>query len=280
MNTYQNVLKEFEAQINKKEMETVAARLIMQHVLQKEGSDFFLFLNQAADPQKVKEMQELLNRYLNYTPLQYLFGYTYFYGLKFKVNEEVLIPRFDTENLVSVVLEEFKEATALIDVGTGSGNIAVVLALKMPDCKVYACDISEGALKVARENATANKATVYFKAGNLLEPFIEEGIQVPLIVANPPYIAIDDKEVGELVRNKEPSLALFARKNGLAIYEELFKQASKVLTPEGAVVVEIGYRQAEAIKELAYHYLGIKLEIKVHQDLNGLDRVVSIKRHK
>ncbi|MFA7101485.1 MAG: hypothetical protein WC196_07160, partial [Bacilli bacterium] len=116
MKTYGQVLIDLENQITKQEMEKGAARLIMQHVLAKSGSDFFLFLNEESEPEKVQEMQDILTKYLNYTPLQYLLGYTYFYGYKFKVNDKVLIPRFDTENLVELVLKKYNDVSSLIDV--------------------------------------------------------------------------------------------------------------------------------------------------------------------
>lgn len=276
MKTYGQVLIDLENQITKQEMEKGAARLIMQHVLAKSGSDFFLFLNEESETTKVQEMQDILTKYLNYTPLQYLLGYTYFYGYKFKVNDKVLIPRFDTENLVELVLKKYNDVSSLIDVGTGSGNIAVVLAKKLKKCHVYASDISTEALEIAKKNAKENEADITFYAGDLLEPFIQNDIHVPLIVSNPPYVALDDKEVGSFVAGKEPALAIYARSNGLEVYERILKQVPSVLEKHGIMILEIGYKQAKDVTKLAKKYLGQDILVNVYQDINGLDRVIEI----
>ncbi len=203
-------------------------------------------------------------------PVQYIIGNVDFYGYEFKVNKNVLIPRFETEGLVEIVLKYIDRDKKIVDIGTGSGCIAITIKKEI-NCEVHAVDISKKALKIAKINAFNNNAEIKFIKGNMLEPLTEK---YDVIVSNPPYIAYDE-EIEKIVKNNEPSLALYAPDDGLYYYEQIIKNSKKVLNKNGMIFFEIGYKQAKNIKEFALKYLDCEVEMK--QDLSQKDRYIIIK---
>ena len=200
-------------------------------------------------------------------PVQYIVGNVDFYGITLKVNEDVLIPRFETEELVSKVIQyaaNFKNPS-IVDIGTGSGAIAITLKKKLTS-SVTATDISKKALNVAKENALENNASINFKEGNLLEPLTEK---YDIVVSNPPYIAYDE-EIMDVVKNNEPHLALYAPNNGIYYYEEILKNIKKYLNDKYLIAFEIGKSQGKKIQELSKKYLDN--EAIIEKDLSGRDR--------
>lgn len=276
MKTYARILREMEAKIGGKDMEKSAAGLIMRRVLQKDGSDFFLMLNETAKDGEEEEMYRMLGRYLRYEPLQYILGYAYFYGLKFAVDERVLIPRFDTEILIDLIVKKHANVRRIVDVGTGSGNIAITLKKFLPRCEVYATDVSSFALETARKNAAFHKTDITFLQGDLLLPCIERGKRFDLIVSNPPYLVQGDPEISPFVADKEPAVALYADNDGLAVYEKLFQQALSVLTENGIMICEISYNRAAETSRLAQRYFGKNSRVRVYRDIEGRDRALEI----
>ena len=210
-------------------------------------------------------LEGLLQRRENGEPLAYILGYREFYGRRFRVDSNVLIPRHETEILVEAALEVEKENCRVLDIGTGSGCIAVTLKLERPDWEVWATDISSSALQVARENAETLGADITFRHSDLLDQL--DGEAFDLIVSNPPYIGRDEALPRE-VKEFEPSSALFADNSGLALYEQLANHAPKHLRPGGQVILEIGQDQGQAVSAL---FPGSK----VIKDLDGNDRVVT-----
>lgn len=205
-------------------------------------------------------------------PVQYIVGNVDFYGITLKVNEDVLIPRFETEELVSKVIQyatNFKNPS-IVDIGTGSGAIAITLKKKLTS-SVTATDISKKALNVAKENALENNASINFKEGNLLEPLTEK---YDIVVSNPPYIAYDE-EIMDVVKNNEPHLALYAPNNGIYYYEEILKNIKKYLNDKYLIAFEIGESQGKKIQELSKKYLDN--EAIIEKDLSGRDRFAFIK---
>ena len=205
-------------------------------------------------------------------PVQYIVGNVDFYGIILKVNEDVLIPRFETEELVSKVIQyssHFKNPS-IVDIGTGSGAIAITLKKKLTS-SVTATDISKKALNVAKENALENNASINFKEGNLLEPLTEK---YDIVVSNPPYIAYDE-EIMDVVKNNEPHLALYAPNNGIYYYEEILKNIKKYLNDKYLIAFEIGESQGKKIQELSKKYLDN--EAIIEKDLSGRDRFAFIK---
>ena len=217
-------------------------------------------------------LEEALEKLKKGIPVQYIVGNVDFYGITLKVNSNVLIPRFETEELVSKVIEYARkfQKPRIADIGTGSGAIAIALKKKI-DCEVVATDISAKALEVAKSNALDNLASVDFKLGNLLEPLDDK---FDIIVSNPPYIAYDE-EIMDIVKNNEPHIALYASNNGLYYYEEILKNVRNYLKDKYLIAFEIGESQGEALKELSKKYLNN--EALIEKDMQGRNRFAFIK---
>ena len=218
------------------------------------------------------KLEEGLRKYNLGIPVQYIVGNVDFYGNIIEVNENVLIPRFETEELVDRVIKRLKDKIRLdiVDLGTGSGCIAIALAKNL-DCAVDAVDISSSALEVAKRNAINNNVDINFYLGDMLKPLNKK---YDLIISNPPYIA-HDEEIMNIVKYNEPSIALYADNNGLYYYEEILSNCAKYLKKGSLIAFEIGYKQAEEIKKLAYKYLDC--DVEVEKDLQGRDRYIFIK---
>ena len=217
-------------------------------------------------------LEEALKELEKGKPVQYIVGNVDFFGINLKVNENVLIPRFETEELVDKVINYskiFNKKLKVVDIGTGSGAIAITLKKKL-NAELTATDISNEALEVAKENALINNVQIDFKLGNLLEPLNEK---YDILVSNPPYIAYDE-EIMEIVKNNEPHLALYAANNGLYCYEEILKNVKNYLNEKALIAFEIGEKQGEALRELSLKYLNI--EAKIEKDLQGRDRFAFI----
>lgn len=220
------------------------------------------------------ELEKAYMRLKNGEPVQYIVGNIDFFDYNFIVNKNVLIPRFETEELVDNVLKyanKYFKMPTIIDIGTGSGCIAITLQKKL-NSPVYATDISTDALDIAIENNIRNKANVKFINCNLFDKF--DG-RVDILVSNPPYIAFDDNEVMDIVKNNEPHNALFAPNNGLYFYEEILKNASRILNERSLIAFEIGYKQANSIREYANKYFP-NSKIIVKKDLSNKDRFIFI----
>lgn len=253
--------------------------MILCHIYGIEPSSLYLHYYKEIDNDSISLFDTYFIPYINDTyPLQYLMGYTYFFGLKLDVNSNVLIPRSETEELVDKVLKDHKDidkSLTIVDVGTGSGAIALSLKSNRQNDQIIACDISSGALKVAASNAKKLNIEVEFLQSNLLTSLIEKDIKVDIIVSNPPYIAENDEEVGELVKKYEPSLALYAKENGLACYRKILEDCKKVLNPSGKIYFEIGYKQKEDIFRLVKE-LSLSANVECFKDIYGNDRIIKI----
>lgn len=225
------------------------------------------------EEKKVNSYFEVIQKRSEKIPLQYITGEQNFCGLDFYVNENVLIPRLDTEVLVEKILEYEEPGQRVMDMCTGSGCIAITLQ-KLGGFQVMAVDISEEALTLARKNAQRNQAQVTFFQSNMFEQ-LSNTSKVDVIVSNPPYI--ESKVVDELddeVKKYEPRLALDGMEDGLHFYRILAREGKRFLNEGGRLYVEIGFDQAEAVKEI----FGVQgfLDIQVYKDLAGLDRVVAM----
>jgi release factor glutamine methyltransferase len=208
-------------------------------------------------------------------PLPYLTGEVEFYGLDIEVTPEVLIPRPETEVLVDLALE--RRPTTVVDVGTGSGCIAVALAVHLPEAAVFAIDISPAALAVARRNAERYGLgeRIRFIVGDLLDRRPEP---VDLIVSNPPYVSADEWTLlPPSIRDYEPRVALNGGSDGLEVVRRLLSQSQGLLEPGGALLIEIGASQGELAKEAAETFFPENgTSIRIHPDLAGRDRVLEV----
>lgn len=215
---------------------------------------------------------DLASKRIEGVPLQYILGEAYFMGLKFVVNNDVLIPRADTEILVYKIIElanKFNEIK-LLDLCTGSGCISISLAKKLSNAKVFASDISKNALLIAKENSKINETNITFFESNLFEN-IEES-KFDIIVSNPPYITGEEMKKLEKDVLNEPHLALYGGEDGLKFYREISKKALNYLKINGILAFEIGYNQAEAVFSILTS-LNYK-DIEVIKDYSGNDRVI------
>ncbi len=223
--------------------------------------------------------EESLSRRLLHEPLAYILGYREFYGRDFRVSPSVLIPRQDTETLVDHCLSYVRSLGAsnlsILDIGTGSGCIAITLKLEVPNLEVTASDISGDALSVAIENAKLLGADIKFLSSDLFEDLSDVAFDV--IVSNPPYIGHHEKLDRE-VEAFEPPSALFASDDGLEIYRRLANQASNYLTSDGQIMLEVGYQQSLKVIQIFQNKGWIHLSTQ--QDLSGIPRVVAFERAK
>ena len=215
-------------------------------------------------------IEDAIKRLKNGEPVQYIVGDVDFYGNIIKVDKRVLIPRFETEGLCEIALSYLKDDMDVVDLGTGSGCIAITLKKKLPNINMDAVDISKDALDLSYENAKLNNVDINFYHGNMLNPLTK---QYDCIISNPPYIAYDE-EIMDIVKNNEPNNALYASNEGLYFYEEILKNCKKYLKEKYYIFFEIGYNQGEKVKQLALKYLNCKVEIK--KDLQGFDRYIII----
>ena len=233
--------------------------------------------NNQTMPSVGTELRAFVERRRKGEPIQYITGEAEFYGLPFRVTPDVLIPRPETEHLVEKVLSlagRF-EQPRIVDVGTGSGAIAVALAHELPHAQIAAIDISSRALAIAEENAKRNGLTLRIMMGDLLAPVAEERFEI--IVSNPPYVPTTDRATLSVeVREYEPALALFAGGDGLDVYRRFIPAAFDALTPGGFVALEIGYGQSTAVEALL---AGSGFEqIEFVLDLQDIPRVASAQR--
>lgn len=253
------------------------AEILLAHVLGWTRTHLFASYDHVPDQTQITTFQQLVARRAELEPVAYLVGQREFYGLTMLVDQRVLIPRPETELLVELALQQARQRLAnishplhIVDVGTGSGAIALALAYHLPGVRVTATDLSRGALEVAAANRTRHNLDeqVTLLHGDLLTPITEHA---DIIVSNPPYTLLDEIEPG--VRLYEPHLALDGGTDGLDVYRRLLEQAPRWLNPGGGILLEIGATQAEHVVALARAALG-EPQLAVHRDLAGHSRVV------
>lgn len=271
--------------LEKNNRESRVAELLLQHHLGVSRAVFFANMQEDVPDDIYEAFKADIEKHAETgMPLQHLTGYEYFYGRRFTVDGHVLIPRPETEELVQHVIRhdvDFrKKPLRIVDVGTGSGVIAITLKLEWSDAEVFATDISEEVLQVAKKNAAEWNADVAFLQGNFLEPLIEREMVVDILVSNPPYIAETERNVlSDTVKNYDPELALFAGDDGLSAYKEIIRQAKRVVRPGGLIAFEIGHEQGNAVKKLLMETFPYS-DVDILQDINKKDRIVTAKIEK
>ena len=235
-------------------------------------------------PEQIDSLQKLTHELLQHKPLQYVLQEAWFVGILLYVDERVLIPRPETEEMVDCMIkhiqsEQHNKGSSILDIGTGSGCIALGLKKYLPFCEVHACDVSEGALEVARQNAANNHLVVQFHRLNILME--EEYQRLPFfdfIVSNPPYIPLSDKtSMQPNVLEYEPHLALFVDNNDpLLFYRAIVNFSGTNLKKEGVIYLEIHETLAEPVQELLMQEGFLQIEIR--KDMQGKERMVKAKR--
>lgn len=267
------------------------AWLLLEYLTKKNRAWFFAHSLEEADDTLVSRYMELIEKRAKHIPLQHLTHQAFFMGYEFYVNEDVLIPRQDTEVLVSEVLTELKnqrhkETCRVLDMCTGSGCILISLLLMCPGISGVGADLSGQALAVASENARRLEVTEraeFVKSDLFSSDFFEkrDGKLLPeydILVSNPPYIPTEEIQgLAEEVKLHDPFMALDGKEDGLFFYREIAVRAWEILKEEGSLFCEIGYDQGSAVSEL-FRKAGFQ-EVRVIRDLAGLDRVVCGKKY-
>lgn len=277
------LIRQSEAMLDEKDKDCNVAKVLFYHLAHKEPHQLYLMMDEEVDEELLKQFQDGMQRYMNGEPIQYINGKENFFSRDFIVNENVLIPRYETEELVENILYKIDDyfddysSIDLCDVGTGSGAIAITLALEEPKLNVAATDISEEALEVAKANASELDAQVTFYQGDMLEPLIDRQQKFDIFVSNPPYIP-QDQEIESVVKDNEPHVALFGGNDGLYFYRKIFKDVRHVLKDRALLAFEMGFDQRELMSQAVEQYFpGIPYEII--KDINGKDRMLFIYYH-
>ncbi|SFE09452.1 release factor glutamine methyltransferase [Lentibacillus persicus] len=275
------VLRRASLFLEENQREPKMAELLLQHYLGVSRAKFFTMMREDVPEDVLSDFQDALSKHAETgVPLEHITGFAPFYGRHFLVNEHTLIPRPETEELIEMVLQSLPaeieaEPITIADIGTGSGIIAITLALELPQAVVYATDISAKALKVAGKNAERLGADITFLQGDYLEPLIEQQIKPDIVIANPPYISLDEKTLlSDTVKNFDPAEALFADENGLGAYKAISNRLRSTLNPDGgSVFFEIGDRQGKDVQRLLKSALP-EIDVSVIRDMNGKERIV------
>lgn len=256
--------------------EEAAARILLQHVLGMSQAGLLASLRDDIGEEDKTSFWNMIEQHAEGIPVQHLTGSEEFYGRRFTVNSDVLIPRPETEELIEETLELVNEyitnpSPSIADVGTGSGIIAITMKSEIPAAKVTATDISEAALVVARKNAENLGVEIDFRLGDLLAPL--KNVKWDVILSNPPYIAHSEAEsMSDTVKDYEPHSALFAEQEGLELYKRMMEDLPDLLNKPGIVGFEIGQAQGNAVEKMLNEtFPAAKTYIK--KDINKNDRM-------
>ena len=266
------LFSDFEEELIRQGEEAESLSFVYRSLKNQSFTDFVFALQQEVDEEEKQLVEEIFQQLAAHKPAQYIIGYADFFGMQLTVDERVLIPRPETEELVEHILAENPEENLkVLDIGTGSGAIALALAKNRPDWSVTAVDISQDALDLATENAKVQNIQIFLKKSDC---FTEISEKYDIIVSNPPYISREDEsEVGLNVLHSEPHLALFADEDGLAIYRRIAEDAKEYLKDGGKIYLEIGYKQGQSVSYLFRKHLPEK-RVRTLKDQFGQDRMV------
>ncbi|GAB4074817.1 peptide chain release factor N(5)-glutamine methyltransferase [Barrientosiimonas marina] len=256
--------------------EPKVAELLLEHYLDVDRTAFFAMMRDPVPEDVLQRFWSAVEAHAQTgVPLEHLTGYAPFYGRDFRVTGDTLIPRPETEELTQLAVQTASpEPFTIADIGTGSGSIAVTLALELPQAAVYATDLSTKALEVARYNAAQMEADVTFFEGDYGKPLLEQGLQVDMLVSNPPYIALDEKStLSDTVKNFDPEEALFAGDDGLAGYRTIVNQLPRLVKPHGYCLLEVGSQQAQTVQCLLQGAFP-ESHVAIVQDISQKDRMV------
>jgi len=274
------IIKAAEERLIQHDIPESYAKYVLNELLLEQGRNLYLEMNSELDELTLEKFNSIMDKLCQDMPLAYAMGVQYFYGYPIEVNSDVLIPRFETEELVLNVIQEIDEHFGdqpiyVLDVGTGSGAIACALKAECPNIHMFASDISEDALKQAQRNADNIKVHVEFYQGDMLQPFMDHSIKADVIVCNPPYIP-SGEEVENSVKSFEPHLALFGGEDGLKFYRSVLSNAKYVLNKKNILAFEMGWNQGKTLSDLARSYFP-DADISVLKDMQGKDRMLIVR---
>ncbi len=278
MPTYREALHINEAYAVDNHKEEMAVKILMMHFARMSSSDLLLHMDKEMPKDVYDAFLYGVDRYVaKNIPVQHITGYEYFYGHQFTVNKDVLIPRFETEELVANVLLIYDEVfegkeVEVVDIGTGSGCLAITLDIEEKNMHVTATDISGKALDVAKQNNSKLGGKVTFLQGDMLIPL--QGKRFDILVSNPPYIP-NEEYVEDLVKDNEPSVALFGGKDGLDYYRAIIEGAEDILNEKYIIAFEHAFDKAKELKKLIKKHVK-DVEIIQKRDLQGKDRMTFI----
>ncbi|BFQ96701.1 peptide chain release factor N(5)-glutamine methyltransferase [Enterococcus cecorum] len=276
-NSYREVLARASSFLEQNQLEGHMIEYVFLQRKHWNKTDYLLHMHEPITAEDQKQIDEDMAKLLAHYPPQYLIGNEVFLDYRLKVTPDTLIPRPETEELVEKCLKltqkQANQALKVVDVGTGTGAIAISLKDKRPTWQVSAVDLSSAALEVAQENAQQIGVALEFILSDCLDEVVGP---IDVLISNPPYISKDEYELMDVsVREFEPKMALFAENNGLAIYEKLAKQAQSKLAKDGKIFLEIGFMQGSAVKEL-FRAAFPKKQVSIHKDLFGNDRMIVV----
>lgn len=283
MTTFKQVIRHYENMLMEQDKDSNVPKVLFYHLAKKEPHQLYLMMDEEVEPKLLQEFEEAIGLYLKGYPVQYIKGVETFFGRDFIVNENVLIPRYETEELVENILYSIddyfdgSEPLDLVDVGTGSGAIAISLKAEEPRLKVVATDISAEALEVAKKNAERLETEITFLQGDMLAPLIEKELKFDIFVSNPPYIP-QDQDIESVVKDNEPHVALFGGKDGLYFYRKIFENVRKVLKDRAILAFEMGFDQKEDMEKEVRRYFPEE-PFTILKDMNGKDRMLFIYYH-
>jgi release factor glutamine methyltransferase len=261
----------------------LSAELLLSNVLGLKRIELYTQYNKVVVQEHLDRLRDLVKRAGEHEPVAYLVGKTEFYSIEFEVTADCLIPRPETELLVQRSIEFLRKRTGpqlVCDLGTGSGVIAVALAKNAPDAKVIATDVSEPALAVAARNIEKHKLQdrIELRQGDLFDPLVPQLDQFDLIACNPPYVSAAEYEtLDKNVKDYEPRIALYAGQDGLELYRRIVERVGQFLKPDGVLLLEIGYQQGSAVRELL-EQTKVFAQIRIDKDLQTHDRIVVANR--
>ena len=283
MATVKELIKLAESRLDDASKDVNVAKVLFYHLADKQPHELYLMYDEEVSSELEAKFLAGMEEYYQGKPIQYIKGVENFFGRDFKVNEDVLIPRYETEELVENILyriddyfAEYQSIT-LCDVGTGSGAIATSLALEEPRLKVFATDISLKAVTVAKDNAKNLGANIEFMVGDMLEPLLENEIKVDIFVSNPPYIP-QEQEIEAMVKDNEPLVALFGGNDGLYFYRKIFQGVEPLLQERALLAFEMGFDQRELMEAALQEYFPNDPH-EIIKDINGKDRMLFIYRN-
>ena len=268
------IFKDYEEKLIAQGEEAESLSFVYRSLKNLSFTDFVFALQQEISEEERRFVEDIYTKLAAHIPAQYIIGHAEFFEMQLKVDERVLIPRPETEELVELILAENPETNlSVLDIGTGSGAIALALAKNRPDWTITASDISQDALDLARENAEIQNLNIFLKKSDC---FSEISSKYDIIVSNPPYISRrDESEVGLNVLHSEPHLALFADEDGLAIYRRIAEESKDYLNDGGKIYLEIGYKQGQNVPALFKENFPEK-RVRTLKDQFGQDRMVVI----